>query len=267
MAHLSCANGIPMTKAFLALAVSSLLVACAAKGPTRDPSEPETKEANQNTAGRMGSHGMVVAGTPGAAFLSHIPMFGPPHDVQVLVAGAFAPVGASGPLPTTFSDQPFTFLPDRFSLDALRLGQLTELTGTLFLGNFEQDGRPLPGRVRFTASRVLFQHVLDAAQAQPNLTYFLFGSRTETFAAHRVAGAPGFDEIVRVEVSGPDAPSAEALANGVEAQAALRDTPSQRIGASPQAKSFKAGSSTFEVKRVTSLSCLVGPEFSAPCGS
>jgi hypothetical protein len=257
-----------MTKAFLVVAVSSLLVACAAKGPTRDPSghDTETKEANQTTPGRKGAHGMVVAGTPSAAFLSHIPMFEQPHDVQLLVAGSFAPIGAAA-LPQSFSEEPFTFLPDKFSLDDFRLGKLTEISGTLFLGNFEQEGRPLQGRVRFTVARLLHQHVLDGAQVQNGLTYFVFGSPTQTFAAHRIAGAPGFDEVLHVRIEGPGAPSAQALAAGLEVQAAgASDLPEQRLGASPQPKTFKTAQGTFEMKSVTALSCLEGPEFSAPCG-
>lgn len=257
----------PMTKAVLVVALSSALFACAAKGPTRDPSGPdaETKEANQSTPGRIGSHGMVVAGTPSAAFLSHIPMFEQPHDVQLLVAGSFAALpGAT--LPPSFSEESFTFLPDKFSLDQLRLGRLNEITGTLFLGNFEQEGRPLPGRVRFTVARLLHQHVLDASQIQNGLTYFVFGSPAQTFAAHRIAGAPGFDEILRVQLSGPGAPSAQALAIGIEAQASVTDGPGQRLGGSPRPQTFRTAQGTFEMKSVTALSCLEGPEFSVPCG-
>jgi hypothetical protein len=257
-----------MTKAFLVVAVGSLLLGCAAKGPTRDPSAPdtETKEASQTTPGRKGSHGMVVAGTPSAAFLSHIPMFEQPHDVQLLMAGSFAPIGAAS-IPASFSEEPFTFLPDKFSLDELRLGKITEIAGTLFAGNFEQDGRPLPGRVRFTVARLLHQHILDSAQVQNGLTYFVFGTPAQTFAAHRIAGSPGFDEILRVRIEGPGAPPAQALAAGVEVQATnVSDAPTQRLGASTQAKSFKSGQGTFEMKNVTALSCLEGPEFSAPCG-
>jgi hypothetical protein len=257
-----------MTKGFLVVAVGALLLGCAAKGPTRDPSGPDsdTKEASQTSAGRKGSHGMVALGTPGAAFLSHIPMFEQPHDVQLLMAGSFAPIGVAS-LPASFSEEPFTFLPDRFSLDELRLGKITEIAGTLFAGNFEQDGRPLPGRVRFKVARLLHQHVLDGAQVQNGLTYFVFGTPAETFAAHRIAGSPGFDEILRVRIEGAGAPSAQALATGVEVEATnATDAPAQRLGASTRAKTFKSAQGTFEMKSVTALSCLEGPGFSAPCG-
>jgi hypothetical protein len=80
-------------------------------------------------------------------------MFQMPHDVQLLVAGSFVGLEPNRPLPASFSNELFTFLPDRMSLDALRTGSLHELQGTLFLGNFEAGGRPVPGRVRFAVSR------------------------------------------------------------------------------------------------------------------
>jgi hypothetical protein len=212
---------------------------------------------------------MVLAGTPGEAFLSHIPMFQLPHDVQLLIAGSFTALDGTpiASLPSSFSNELFTFLPDRLSLDALRTGALTEMRGTIFLGNFENGGRPLPTRVRFAVSRVLHQHILDRNAAAPNdgLPYFLVGSRERAFAVHRIAGAPGFDEMVRVELSG-DAPSDADLRVGVEAEiAGGADLPSVRLGLRTGAVTAKAGDRTFAVKPLTALSCLEGPDFASPC--
>lgn len=54
--------------------------------PGPAPEQPSTVEAAQSSPGRIGSHGMVLAGDPSSAFLSHIPMFAAPHDVQLVVA-------------------------------------------------------------------------------------------------------------------------------------------------------------------------------------
>jgi hypothetical protein len=216
---------------------------------------------------------MVLVGSPSAAFLSHIPMFGAPHDVQLVVAGSLASLDAGGTLPaslpTSFSDASFTFLPDRMSLDALRTGALTELRGTIFMGNFEQAGRPLPSRVRFVVSRVVHQHILDASQAQPapELTYFLFGSQETTFAAHRIGGSPSFDEVLRVNLQGANAPSDAALAAGVEARiAGSSDVLAKRAGATSfTLKTAEVGGATFTLKTAKELSCLEGPDFTAAC--
>ena len=268
------AQGSPMHHALLSLAAGSFLFACAAKGPMREPAqagEGETAETNQSAPGRIGSHGMVLAGAPGAAFLSHIPMFGNPHDVQMIVSGtleSMAPVGAVAPIPTTFSDQGYTFVPDRMSLDELRLGTLKTLNGNIFVGNFEQGGRPIPGRIAFHVTRVIHQHILEPQAVQNNLTYFVFGSQRNTLVAHRIAGSPGFDEILRVSLTGANLPTDEALATGVEATASeTGDAPAQRLGLDADGKTMKIGDVTVTVKSATLLSCLVGPDFAEPCAN
>lgn len=259
---------------FVGLGSLALSAGCALRGASgaeafdgvHDPVGADTAEIG---SGRVGSHGMVLAGTPVEAFLSHIPMFQLPHDVQLLVAGSFTSLdGTPIPsLPSSFSDELFTFLPDRLSLDALRTGSLMEMRGTIFLGNFENGGRPLSPRVRFVVSRVLHQHILDGNAASPSegLPYFLIGSHERTFAVHRLAGAPGFDEVVRVVLDG-DTPSDAELRVGVEAKiAGGADTPSERLGLRTEPVVAKVGEKSFSVKSVTPLSCLDGPDFASPC--
>ncbi|HVH47752.1 MAG TPA: hypothetical protein VM925_35695 [Labilithrix sp.] len=245
-----------------------LAAGCAATSTNRagDPSEEDrsTPESELREAGRVGSHGMVLAGTPAEAFLSHIPMFQTPHDVQLVIAGKLdADAGAD--LPGTFSGELFTFLPDRISLDALRTGSLRELRGTIFLGNFESGGRPVASRVRFTVTRVVHEHVLDPAAKQAKLTYLVFGSRARSFAVHRIAGRPGFDEVLSVELGG-DVPTDDELAAGVEAQVpASDDDAANRLGRATSATSMRAGARTFTARRVAALSCLEGPDFVGTC--
>lgn len=207
------------------------LTGCAAELETTDASDSALA-----AHGRVGSHGMVLVGTPGSAYLSHVPMFHAPHDVQMIVS-----VRLDGTnLPSSFSDRLFTFLPEVLSLDDLRLGKLTRFHGTVFLGSFENGGTPVAKNVTATVTSVVHQHVLDGKPAAPG--WFVFGDDAQTFAAHRISTSPGFDQIVRVktvatrglvETSGPDVP--------------MTDQPV--AGLVP----------------VVSLSCLVGPDFVDAC--
>lgn len=257
-----------------ASALSFVAVAClsgcagdvsrTSRGTSPSPAESVSTTESAQSAGRVGSHGMVLTGTPAEAFLSHIPMFGAPHDVQAVVSGSFSTLSGS-PLPASFSDALHTFVPDRMSLDALRLGSLTELRGQIFLGNFEQGGRPLPSRVRFAVSRVVHQHVLDAGATPSELTYLVFGSRDRTFAVHRIAGSPSFDEVLRVDLRG-DVPTDADLASGVEVKVAgAPDDAASRLGLTSGAKAVQAGTRRLTLKPTVALSCLVGPDFSDPC--
>lgn len=224
-----------------------------------DAGDGGTGAGDAGAFGRVGAHGMVLAGTPSAAFLSHIPMFRAPHDVQLVVAGRLEVKDGAPALPASFGTTSFTFLPDKLSLDALRMGALTEFQGTVFLGNFEHGGRPIASHVRFVVTRVVHQHVLDA-ESKAALKYVLFGSRASAYAVHRIAAAPSFDEVLHVELS-DHAPSDDALASGVE----VTVTTDGPIGATETAVSMTVDDVSFEITVKKTLSCLVGPDFFDVC--
>jgi hypothetical protein len=176
-----------MTRLALLLASSILVVTgCASE---RAPESSEAAEAEQTTDGRIGTHGMIAFGNDaGDAYLSHIPMFGKPHDVQAVVHGSFA----GSALPRTLGDRLYTFLPKPFSLDALRLGRLREITGTLYLGNFEDGGRPVATNVRFRVGEIVHQHVLDESAPETEDDDVIAAG---DFTVRLIGGAPGRDEI------------------------------------------------------------------------
>lgn len=179
--------------ALLAFLVTSIIVVagCAAETPEgSEPTAAPSLESAQTTNGRVGTHGMVAFGTsPSDAYLSHIPMFGNAmHDVQLVVRGKLVGTG----LPRSLGDRQYTFLPKPFSLDALRMGSLREITGTLYIGNFEDGGRPIATNVRFRVSNVVHQHLLDAsARETGDDDVFQAGD----FTVHLIGGAPSYDEI------------------------------------------------------------------------
>src|SRR5262249_21619759 len=119
--------------------------------------------------------------------------------------------------------------------------------------------------VRFVVSRVVHQHVLDAGAIQSELAYLLFGSRERPFAVHHIAGSPGFDEVLNVDLAG-DLPSNAELATGLEVHVAgASDARTSRMGLESWPKSVQAGRRTFTLKSKSVLSCLEGPEFSDAC--
>lgn len=177
----------------LAASLASVVVVTGCSAETSDPSSSgatPTVESAQSTNGRVGTHGMVAFGAAASdAYLSHIPMFGNPmHDVQLVVRGSF--VGAG--IPRSLGDRQYTFLPKPLSLDALRLGSLREITGTLYLGNFEDGGRPIATNVRFRVSAVVHQHVLDADAPETGDDDVI---EAGDFTVHLIGGAPSRDEI------------------------------------------------------------------------
>jgi hypothetical protein len=94
-------------------------------------------------------HGMLIIGET-RLLMSHLPMFHPPHDCQVLLS---AP--GSDPLKTYLDDgkasksKVYTWVPKPFQLSALLAHPKIPLTmiGTIFRGHFERGGpETRPGR-------------------------------------------------------------------------------------------------------------------------
>jgi hypothetical protein len=189
-----------MSRLAVLLSLLSIIVVggCAAPDAADAPADSES-ESSELATGRVGVHGMIVFGDrDGTAYLSHIPMFHAPHDVQAVVEVKLT--GASlARAPRDLSDRLYTFVPEPLSLDELRLGTLRTLRGTLYLGNFEDGGRPIASSVTANVVRVVHQHVLDASAPRASSNDVI---RAGAFSIARIGGAPGIDRIAKVEVTG-----------------------------------------------------------------
>jgi hypothetical protein len=146
----------------------------------------------------MGVHGMVVFGAGDHVFVSHIPMFHPPHDMQIIAEVSWA----EGP--RDFNQHLYTFEPRPFSLDAFVRGDVTAIEGTLYEGNFESGGRPL-GPAHARVVRIVHVHALDAAapsastRSADSPRYMTFGEGEGATLVRVIDGPPGVDEIVTVQ--------------------------------------------------------------------
>lgn len=214
------------------LALASLvLAACAAPPAGPRPAAP----------GRIGVHGMTVFG--GArVFMSHIPMFRPPHDAQILLEVTL-------PEPRAF-DGLFTFEPERFSLDELAYGGRTQMRGTLYRGSFERGGTPIAENLHVKIARVIEARIgLDDERVPTELTYWLVESGADAYLVHVLGRAPSFDQIVEVKLARP--------ATGVVSVDGRPDTLASRL--------VPGGAAAPGITVVREVSCLVGPDFVTPC--
>jgi hypothetical protein len=232
---------------FLVLA----LIACSSAPAEAPPRAP--------TATRMGVHGMVLFGGP-RQFLSHLPMYHPPHDAQLVLEVRTAGDG----LPAAFSDQLYTIEPERFGLDSLRDGTRTRFTATVYRGNFEQGGVPIARGVAFEVVRVVLDRPLaagDAIAAAPE--YLALGQRGAVALVHLLGGAPGFDHVVTARLDG-DGLTDDQLARGVRVSLpGAGNTPETRAGAGAVAGTVDGRPVSLTI--TAELSCLVGPDFTEPC--
>jgi hypothetical protein len=161
-----------------------------------------------------GGHGMVVLGVE-TVFLSHLPMFMPVHDYQVILAAEL--VGSDGrPRDEyvkdrmahpdqklyTLAPRPFV-LPDIFP-QGTQPGRLSLFRGDVFRNHFERpQTRPeiVARDVTVKVKNVVHGRKFDVdSSPPPHLEYILFGAGSELFLGHLISRPPDFDQLIQVRV-------------------------------------------------------------------
>lgn len=207
----------------------------------------------------MGLHGMVAFGKPGGAmFMSHIPMFHPPHDIQAVFQVKLPPNRHD------LSTGTFTFKPDPFPLDDMLTGNLKTMKGTLYRGNFEAGGTPLE-KITVEVERVVKAGPLvGSAPANPKLEYMLVGTKDNAYLVHKVTRPPDFDQILKVKVDGSGFTDAQ-LAAGVSVTIpSKKNIVADRLKLGPVSVVVSGSTKPMKLTVERELSSLVGPDFTQP---
>jgi hypothetical protein len=151
---------------------------------------------NQYHTVRMGSHGMVVfGGGKGAVFLSHIPMFRAPHDLQLILQVKLRhPSWKATP---SFDEEGHTLESEHFDLSALADGRLRGFKGTVYRGNFQAGGDALWKDVVVTVEQVLVARGIEE-NGYPALAlqYWLISAPGQTYLLHYISRAPDYDHVL-----------------------------------------------------------------------
>ena len=185
-------------------------------------------------------HNMLVVGEKGV-FLSHLPMFMAPHNLQFLLDVAFTNQGND----LYFKDRQnhpdtkiYTLEPEVLQLkhllapDADKAAQRS-FKGTVFRGHLERGGTRIEGLtdIQINIKKIIYsQQFGPGLEKSDHLEYILFGNGPELFLAHVIAAPPDFDQILSVKIDNP--PTPDEMAAGVRVQIlGRRNSASQRIKA------------------------------------
>jgi hypothetical protein len=167
---------------------------------------------NHGTSGHMDDpavHGMMVIGED-TVYLSHLPMFGPPHNYQVILEVTFT--GEQGDPQAEYvrdrresGERVYTLIPESFSLPTLASTDpehppLESFRAEVDRGHFEKGGEKILADVVVNVIEVIHFRKFDPeAEALPELEYFLFGKGQELYLAHLLTRPPDFDQILAVK--------------------------------------------------------------------
>ena len=183
-------------------------------------------------------HNMMVVGEK-SVFLSHLPMFMPPHNFQVILEATFTSGGKNlqdvyardrqshgqTKMYTLQPKESFT-LPSLFTPDP---PSRNSFKGTIFRGHLERGGEKISGlkKVEIDVKRVIYAQKFGRGfDKSDKLTYILFGRGEELFLAHVIATPPDFDQILSVKIANP--PSEEELSRGVSVTILDRENSASR---------------------------------------
>ena len=171
-------------------------------------------------------HNMMVVGEK-SIFLSHLPMFMPPHNFQVILEATFTKQGNSAD-EIYFADRRrnpgtkmYTLQPEVIKLPSLFAAGpsgpiLRSFKGTVFRGHLERGGQAMSD---LTDIDVNIKRVIYAEKFGPGLgkseqlEYLLFGSGQELFLSHVIAAPPDFDQLLSVRIN--PSPTQEEINAGV----------------------------------------------------
>lgn len=179
---------LPSLFATLALALSPAIPAGAAQaaGPT------------------FGQHGMALFGGKDGIFASHLPMFHPPHDYQVVLQIRLQDQALDAQLRKRLGGDTvlWTLAPEKFEIDRLAPGAprpLTRFQGDLVLGHFEQGGKTEYANAAIVVEKVLlYRQLPPQPSASASARYLQAGSGIRRFLVKEVDSRPDFDHIVAV---------------------------------------------------------------------
>lgn len=170
-------------------------------------------------------HNMMIVGEK-SVFLSHLPMFMPPHNFQVILEATFTSGGRNLQDVYTRDRQNhrqtkmYTLQPEEsFKLPSLFTPDppsRNSFKGTIFRGHLERGGKKISDLINIDVNvkRVIYAQKFERGfDKSDQITYILFGQGQEFFLAHVIATPPDFDQILSVKINNP--PSEEELSRGV----------------------------------------------------
>jgi hypothetical protein len=224
---------------------------------------PASAEHAHAHAPRVGTHGMVLFGSGDETYVSHIPMFRAPHDMQLVLAVSLShPEWKASP---DFSRESHTLEPERMDLNELMDGRRKSFQATVYRGNFESGGGVMWKGVTVRVKDVRWMHGLSSKEkAAERLQYMLVGSRSAAYLVHAISGPPDFDQVLKVSMK-EGAPGDAELAKGVLVSIPARANAGEaRLKPGESALEVEAGGKRMKLVIERELSYLVGPEFTVP---
>lgn len=179
------------------------------------PAQAEPEHQHSYT----GSHGMVLFAAEQKLLVSHLPLYRPPHDYQLVYQIQLPQASTQSVLATLQRGDMLTVLPQNFDLMLMISAQRFTVQADIYQGHFERGGTPWLTDVTVKFEQQVFKRGLQQPGTDKlNAQYAAFSVANQHFLLHQIMGAPSFDQIIRVSatpaqlnLAAPDAATAISL--------------------------------------------------------
>ncbi|TMP35983.1 hypothetical protein [Pseudoalteromonas rubra] len=145
----------------------------------------------------FGVHGMVMMQVGQKVIASHLPMPRGMHARQVLFEVKPTPQIAHILERLFRSKTLVTFVPNPFELDKLRLGEIPALSGSVYQGHFERDGKIAKTNVTFEVGKVILDEPVEPVKN--GHFYVRSVTRDLCLLIHKIGQLPSFDQMIKVK--------------------------------------------------------------------
>lgn len=162
---------------------------------------PDQTGSHRIASSHYGTHGMALFGGKQGLYASHLPMFHPPHDVQVVFRLHLQDAKQDAELRQRLARQSelWTLEPEKFDLQRLSPGHalpLRQFSARIVQGHFERDGKVQYAAQTVVVEQVLLYQPLSAERRPANMGHYLvIGKGKERFALKKIDRRPDFDWI------------------------------------------------------------------------
>jgi hypothetical protein len=156
-------------------------------------------------------HPMTLLGS-GPFYISHNPKFGGVFSYQVIMEVSFQHKDHEHPDDLYVMDRKrtktnlYTLKPELMAMQELlplegKPAIRNTFKASLFRGDYDEGGMPVLHDLQVTVNDVLYyKKFKELGPTLPYLSYFLFGSQRELFAAHIISDFPDFDQILTLRL-------------------------------------------------------------------
>lgn len=147
----------------------------------------------------QGSHGMVLFAAKDSLLVSHLPLYRPPHDYQLIYEIKLPEAEAKQVLAKLKQIKQLTLLPEDFDLRKMINATGFTVTSDIYQGHFERGGERWLTGVKTTFKRQLYKRQLPAADTSADNGYYsAFKHQGLNFMLHQIGSAPSYDHILQV---------------------------------------------------------------------